>query len=259
MNKFINVVLSTWVTVVLLSIIELFTDLSLYGKSVGINTVIFGQALKWSVWMFLSVPAIVLSQKVGFTNTSKILLQFLIGCLVITVYMLLFNLLLFISEGIQITWMRYWPNLKLIISQELLKLTIFYTGLILVKNYIERSQRKTVTKQESAFLQKLKVKVGDTTSFVKASDVQYIEADGYCVKLCTSDKQYVLRKSLSELEKELDPKQFIRIHRSYIVNLNFLRTVHSKNGTMKLILDGGEEMLVSKRKMTRVKELLMTV
>ncbi len=258
MSKFINIALSTWVIVVLLSVIELFTDLSLTGMSVGINIVVFGQALKWSVWMLLSIPAILLSQRVGYANTSKILWQILIGLGMISVYMLLFNLLLFMSEGIQVTWVRYWPNLKIILSQELLKLAIFYTGLVFLKNYIDRSQRRIVSKNKNNFLEELKIKTGDVTVFVKVSDVQYFEADGYCVKVRMQSRQYILRKSLSELEKELDPKGFIRIHRSYMVNVNFLKTVHNKNGTMKLILDGGEELIVSKRKMSRVKTLLMT-
>lgn len=52
---------------------------------------------------------------------------------------------------------------------------------------------------------------------LKQSDIHYIEADNVYVTLYTSDKKYVQRMTLKEIESRLD-ENFIRVHRSYLVN-----------------------------------------
>jgi two-component system LytT family response regulator len=59
--------------------------------------------------------------------------------------------------------------------------------------------------------------------FVNAGDVQYLEARGNYVVVHTQGQEHSLRSTLSQLATQLDPNRFIRIHRSLIVNLNFIK------------------------------------
>ncbi len=52
------------------------------------------------------------------------------------------------------------------------------------------------------------------------AEIRYIESDKDHVKLFTTEKMYVSRQTLSSIEARLDPKEFVRIHRSFIVALN---------------------------------------
>jgi two-component system LytT family response regulator len=56
--------------------------------------------------------------------------------------------------------------------------------------------------------------------FIKADDVDWIEADDYYAKLHVAGKAYLIRETMQSLEARLDPKRFARVHRSAIVNLD---------------------------------------
>jgi two-component system, LytTR family, response regulator len=67
---------------------------------------------------------------------------------------------------------------------------------------------------------------GNTTSVVSVSDIEWIEAADYYVCLHAAGKRHLLRESIRALETKLDPKKFIRLHRSAIVNLDHVREIH---------------------------------
>jgi two-component system, LytTR family, response regulator len=73
-------------------------------------------------------------------------------------------------------------------------------------------------------------KLGDRIMIFPAADVAYFYASDKCTLLVTGDKEYVLEKTLSELETRLDPAKFVRIHRGTIVNLNNVREIVSEFG-----------------------------
>jgi two-component system, LytTR family, response regulator len=67
---------------------------------------------------------------------------------------------------------------------------------------------------------------GNTASVVSVSDIEWIEAADYYVCLHAGGKRHLLRESIRALEMKLDPKKFIRLHRSAIVNLDHVREIH---------------------------------
>lgn len=70
------------------------------------------------------------------------------------------------------------------------------------------------------------VRCGSKDLFVNVSDLDWIEAADYYACLHVADKKYLLRESIKKLEAELDPKKFIRIHRSAMVNIDRVREIH---------------------------------
>lgn len=60
---------------------------------------------------------------------------------------------------------------------------------------------------------------------VAANDIEWLEASGNYVNLHVAGRAYPLRSTLSGIEARLDPSRFIRIHRSYLVNLDRVESI----------------------------------
>lgn len=69
------------------------------------------------------------------------------------------------------------------------------------------------------WLERVAIRLGDRIYYVRLTDVDWIEADGNYVRLHTGSKSHLLRRAIRQLTDELDPRQFARIHRSAIVNI----------------------------------------
>lgn len=88
---------------------------------------------------------------------------------------------------------------------------------------------------------RLLVKEQGRMYFVDLSEVQHVEADGNYITLHTPTGKHIIYDSLTRLETRLDPAQFVRIHRSYIINLDFVREVETHfNGDHIVRLKNGE-------------------
>jgi len=75
-------------------------------------------------------------------------------------------------------------------------------------------------------LSRLIVSSGAKELFVSAGDITWIEAADYYVCLHVGDKKHLLRETIRNLEVQLDPSKFVRIHRSAIVNVDKIREIH---------------------------------
>lgn len=93
--------------------------------------------------------------------------------------------------------------------------------------------------------------------FVKAADIDWIEAANYYACLHVGARTHVLRRSLIELESELDPAQFCRIHRATIVNLERIRSMELKDdGEYQVVLETGARLRLSRRFRRRLQSRL---
>ena len=82
---------------------------------------------------------------------------------------------------------------------------------------------------------------------VEVSSIEHIEAAGDYMIISTGDNSLVLRETMKDLERRLDPRKFQRVHRSKIVNLDQVRQVKPHtNGECFLVLDSGAEVKVSR-------------
>ncbi|KLE34269.1 LytR/AlgR family response regulator transcription factor [Aurantiacibacter luteus] len=82
---------------------------------------------------------------------------------------------------------------------------------------------------------------------VDVDSIEHIEAAGDYMCIYTGDNSLILRETMKDLERRLDPKNFQRVHRSTIVNLDQVRQVKPHtNGECFLVLDSGAEVKVSR-------------
>lgn len=109
-------------------------------------------------------------------------------------------------------------------------------------------QRITRSRESVRKLERLAIKGTGQVSFVKVSEIDWIEAADYYACLHVGPKSHLLRRSMSELEQELDPDVFCRIHRSSIVNLDRVRGLKlSEDGEYEVLLDNGARLRLSRR------------
>lgn len=101
---------------------------------------------------------------------------------------------------------------------------------------------------ERTFLQRLMVSVGARFFFIKTSEILFISAEEKYVNLHTEKGAYLMRETMTGLEARLDPSKFARIHRSYLVNVDFIKELQSEShGDYLARLKNGVELPVSRR------------
>lgn len=101
------------------------------------------------------------------------------------------------------------------------------------------------------------LKDGDRCWFVTLEDIRYFESEGNYVRVFFDNQKPLILKSLNNLEKRLNEKDFFRINRKYIVNLK--EVIHIEpwfNGGLQIKLKSGVTLEVSRRQASRFKDLL---
>jgi len=96
-------------------------------------------------------------------------------------------------------------------------------------------------------LERLVIKGRGTSRFLDVTEVECIEAAGMYVMLHTGGKELMHRSSLTDIEAKLDPRHFVRIHRSAIVNL--ARVAHLEaisHGEFEVVLKSGKRVRLSR-------------
>ena len=83
--------------------------------------------------------------------------------------------------------------------------------------------------------------------FVRTADIDWCEASGNYVRLHVGPQSHLVRDTMAHLESNLDPDQFIRIHRSAIVNVDRIQELQSSfNGEYVVLLRGGARLTLSR-------------
>ncbi len=96
-------------------------------------------------------------------------------------------------------------------------------------------------------LDRLVVKAGGTTRFVRAVDIDWIEAAGVYVTLHVGGKELLYRAALNDLAERLDPRRFVRVHRSALVNLeSIVQLEPMSHGEFEAVIKNGSRTRVSR-------------
>ena len=94
---------------------------------------------------------------------------------------------------------------------------------------------------------RLVVKSGGSTRFIRVVDIDWIEAAGVYVNLHVGGKELLYRAALNELAEKLDPRRFVRVHRSAIVNMeSILQLEPISHGEFDAVLKNGSRTRVSR-------------
>ena len=105
------------------------------------------------------------------------------------------------------------------------------------------------------YLQRIALKDGDRSVVLKASEIVWIEAEDYYVLVHSKLGRHLVRATLASFEQRLDPRLFLRVHRTAIVNVDEVRTVRD-DGRLLLTLSSGAEVGVSRSRRAQVEPLV---
>jgi two-component system LytT family response regulator len=124
-----------------------------------------------------------------------------------------------------------------------------------LRQSIERARERWAVKSQGAFSRQLQalleatkeswpkrfvIRNGECFEFVPVDSLDWVESANNYVQLHCGSKTHLMRETLSGLEKKLDPRKFVRIHRGRIVNVSRIRAAHvMMNGVHELELQGG--------------------
>ncbi len=108
----------------------------------------------------------------------------------------------------------------------------------------------------SAPLHRLVVKKLNREFILNTTDIDRIDADGNYVTIHAQGSTYPLRESMAALERKLDPKSFVRVHRGHIVNLDRIREIQPwDGGDYRIFLKDGSCINFSRRYHSRLPQL----
>ena len=111
----------------------------------------------------------------------------------------------------------------------------------------ERQSDRKISVSQKDYLTRLMIKVSGRVVLLKVGEIDFIEADGNYAKLHVGRKSHLLREKMHDLEEQLDPAKFVRIHRSTIVNVDRIKEMHPHfNGDYIVVLEDGRQLRLSR-------------
>jgi two-component system LytT family response regulator len=107
------------------------------------------------------------------------------------------------------------------------------------------------------FLERVVIKDGGKITIIPVEEVKWIEAQDDYVLINSEKGRFLKQKTMKYFENHLNENQFVRIHRSYIINLDFLQHLEQTDTeSYRLVLKNGKELPVSKTGLTKLKSTL---
>ena len=108
-----------------------------------------------------------------------------------------------------------------------------------------------------SYLERIPVEMRGKVRVVPVSEIDFIVASGPYAELYSGDRKYVIREAMQTLEDRLDPAVFIRIHRSVIVRLELVETLHKgAGGDYEVQLKSGRRLRVSRSRLEALERKL---
>jgi two-component system LytT family response regulator len=111
--------------------------------------------------------------------------------------------------------------------------------------------------QSPAQHERIVVKTGTKVKIIPVSDVQYLSADDDYVSIYTAEGSFLKNKTMNFFEQTLDPRQFVRVHRSHIISIQQITRIDPYEKDAHLaILKSGAKIPVSKTGYVKLKQVL---
>jgi len=110
---------------------------------------------------------------------------------------------------------------------------------------------------EKRYVERLVVKDAGRVFFLETEDIDWVEAEGNYINVHTAKKSHLLRDTISGLEAQLDPRKFVRIHRSAIVNISRIKELQPwTHGEYHVILRDGTQLTLSRNYRENLRNVL---
>lgn len=119
------------------------------------------------------------------------------------------------------------------------------------------SELKNAAQAPGQYAQRVVVKDGTRVHIIPIDQLDYAEAQDDYIALHSAEKSYLKQQTISSLADSLDPGRFVRVHRSFLVNLERVRNIepYTKDTRLAILADGAR-VPVSRAGFVRLKELM---
>lgn len=115
----------------------------------------------------------------------------------------------------------------------------------------------TTTDDKTEILERVIIKDGSKINVIPVDEILYIEAQDDYVLINSKKGKFLKQKTMKYFENHLNENQFVRVHRSFIVNLNFIEHLfQTETESHRLVLKNGKEIPVSKNGLQKLKDIL---
>ena len=112
-----------------------------------------------------------------------------------------------------------------------------------------------IIESKENMIKRFSVKLGDKIFLIPDDDICFFHSEEKYTFLHTAEKEHIVSLTLKELEKRLDPEKFLRVHRAYILNIEYIKSIHQWFGGKLLIkMKNNKEVTVSRTYVNRFKE-----
>jgi two-component system LytT family response regulator len=107
------------------------------------------------------------------------------------------------------------------------------------------------------FLERVVIKDGSKITVIPVEEIKWIEAQDDYVLINSDKGRFLKQKTMKYFETHLNENQFVRVHRSYIINVDFIQHLEqTETESYRLVLKNGKEIPVSKTGLQRLKNTL---
>ena len=131
------------------------------------------------------------------------------------------------------------------------------TRLTQLLDYLQQNGARGESSKSDAPSDRILLRSSGEIFFLKAEEIDWIEADGDYMKFHVAGRTHLMRETMARLEARLDPQRFIRIHRSTIVNIDRLRKLSpSFAGEYAVVLSDGTKLKLSRGYHERIATLM---
>lgn len=236
-------------TIILDFIYSLFQNLSFF----------ISESLLFSSFWLLFFPLTKLLLKLIQPNKlwKNICFTSLITCFHLSIYP---ALIWFLSKTFYYHTFPYWQTFNFGITEYAVKSILIYGFLVSFFVYINKSQRRTMLPQEKQTLKQSFISSIITSDrnnkkiIIDVNEILYFSANSPYVNIFHLSKKYLHTETLKSLETQLDDKQFIRIHKSHIVNSDKIISIQSrKNGDYDVTLIDNTNLRMSRNYVAKFK------
>lgn len=210
------------------------------------------QSLSYKLFWFVSIPLSFLlmywfdKAKPYFSNGLYFASSVFIISLITLAHLLIFSLLLHIISYLAYT--EPWSLNYLLTEKLSTRLYIgfsFYIIFSVIYSRLERRDEANLQKEKSP-LKKILVKNGQKTTLVDVNKISWIRSDGPYLMINTAEKEHVILDRLKNIIIDL-PDNFKRIHKSTIVNIDYIKNLKSRgNGDYDVVMKGGDILRLSR-------------
>ncbi|MEM6767046.1 MAG: LytTR family DNA-binding domain-containing protein [Bacteroidota bacterium] len=108
-----------------------------------------------------------------------------------------------------------------------------------------------------SFTPKLFVQTGNKLKAINTKDIIWLEADKDYTWLVTAEKRYLSSYGLGQLEEKLDPDTFLRVHRSSVININFIQEIEKHPSSYDLLMKNGDSVRVSRSYIEAIRKRIL--